>query len=72
MNNTETVKRIEDNPTLKQILKDSFGGVMYNLSNLEKYDTTILLEEWNSLTKSEQESKGGLINGAIKFITTKH
>ena len=64
-------KSIEENTTLKQILKDSFGGIMYDLSNKDKYDTTKLLEEWNSLSPSEQESKGGLINGAIDFIKNK-
>ena len=63
-----TIKKIENHPVLKQILEDSFGGVMYNVSNKNKYDTKELLCLWNSLSGAEKESFGGIITGAINFI----
>ena len=59
---------IKNHPTMVQILADSFGGVIYNVANRDKYDTTELLGLWNNLTASEQESAGGIISGAISFI----
>ena len=54
-----------------QILADSFGGVIYNVANRDKYDTTELLELWNALNSSERESAGGIIGGAIAFVQEK-
>lgn len=59
---------IANHPTMKQILQDSFGGVMYNVANRDKYDTTELLQLWNALTPAEQNTHDGLIQGAINFI----
>ena len=63
-----TIEQIQENQTYKQILRDSFGGVMYNVANRNKYDTTELLELWNSLTPSEKESAGGIMKGAFNFV----
>lgn len=63
--------KIRDNKIMQQILKDSFGGIMYDVANQNKYDTTELLEEWNKLTEGEKAGYNGLINGAINFITNK-
>ncbi len=62
------VDQIKTHPIMVQILADSFGGIMYNVANLEKYNTTQLLELWNNLTPSEQDASGGIISGAINFI----
>ena len=62
------VDEIKTHPTMVQILADSFGGIMYNVANLEKYNTKQLLELWNNLTPSEQDASGGIISGAINFI----
>jgi len=51
-----------------QVLKDAYGGVMYNVANRDKYDTAELLAIWDGLDASEQESAGGLITGAINFL----
>ena len=64
----DKIKTLLDDPTLQQIIKDSFGGVMYNVANRPKYDTTELMEKWNALNPSEQSSVGGVVNGAINFI----
>jgi len=62
------LKKITENEVYKQILKDSFGGVMYNVANRNKYDTKELLEIWDKLEPYEKESANGIIKGAINFI----
>ena len=59
---------IQELPVYKQILADSFGGVMYNVANREKYDTTELMEKWNALNPAIQEMAGGIMKGAIDFV----
>jgi len=63
---------IKNHPTMKQVLAESFGGVMYNVANQGKYDTIDLMEQWNRLTASEKESMNGIINGAINFLNEKY
>ncbi len=62
-----TLELIRNNDTYKQILADSFGGVMYNVANYGKYDTAEVLALWNSLSTSEQESADGIMRGAMNF-----
>ena len=64
------IEKLQQNPVLKEILKDSFGGIMYDVSNKDKYDTKELLKEWDELSPAERECTGGSIKGAIIFITT--
>lgn len=63
-----TIEKITSNEVYKQVLADSFGGVMYNVANQYKYDATELIELWDSATASEQESAGGIVKGAINFL----
>jgi hypothetical protein len=63
------IEQIHNNSVYKQILADSFGGIMYNVANRNKYDTTELLQLWGALTPSERDSVGGITKGAINFIT---
>lgn len=67
MNNK--LEELENNEVLKEILNDSMGGILYNVANRDKYDTKELLKLWESLSISEQNSVGGLIEGAIKFVS---
>jgi hypothetical protein len=62
------IDQIQELQSYKQILDDSFGGIMYNVANKSKYDTTKILELWNRLTPSEQEHADGIMKGAINFI----
>lgn len=64
----ESIKAIEANPVYKQILADSFGGIMYDVANRGKYDTTEIVELWEQLTPAERESVGGIMKGAFNFI----
>jgi CCR4-NOT transcriptional regulation complex NOT5 subunit len=62
------MQAIQNNEVYKQILKDSFGGIMYNVANRNKYDTAELLKLWDSLSAGEQSASGGIMSGAINFI----
>ena len=63
-----TLQYITDSPVYKQVLRDSFGGVMYNVANRSKYDSAELIRLWDSLTPAEQESAGGIVKGAMHFL----
>ena len=65
MNNIE---KIEQSPVYQQILKDSFGGIMYNVSNRDKYDATEIIKLWEGLTEGWQESAGGIMQGVFNFL----
>ena len=68
----DKIQVITENEAYKEILKDSFGGVMYNIANQNKYDTVKLLKLWEALTPSKKESTGGIMSGAINFIQWKN
>ena len=66
-----TQEKIQNSPLLKQVLKDSCGGCLYDVRNYNKYDGTEkdeLLALWNSLTAGEQDVMGGIIKGAMSFL----
>ena len=63
-----TIKNIENNEVYQQVLSDSFGGVMYDVSNLEKYPSSQILKWWDEMTPSQKESSGGVMKGAISFL----
>lgn len=72
MKYAETFKKIEEianHEVYKQILADSFGGVMYNVANRNKYNTEEIVKLWNSMTPAEKESAGGIMNGAFNFLS---
>ena len=63
-----TIQQIEQSPVYKQIMADSFGGIMYDVANRGKYDTAEIVELWEQLTPAERESAGGIMKGAFNFI----
>ena len=63
-----TIQQIEQSPVYKQILADSFGGIMYDVANRGKYDTAEIVELWEQLTPAEQDNVGGIMKGAFNFI----
>lgn len=67
----ETKLAIIDNEAYKQVLKDSFGGVMYNVANRDKYNSSEVLQLWNSLTPQAQDSFDGITKGAMHFLEGK-
>lgn len=70
MSTLEKLQKIKNLATYKQILSDSFGGVVYDVDNAKKYDTGELLRLWNNLQPYEQEQAGGIMQGAIRFVTS--
>jgi len=67
----ETIQLIKNHPTYKEILKDSFGGVMYNVANQGKYDEVGTLEIkalWQSLDEGQKDMAGGIMEGAMGFL----
>lgn len=63
-----TLEYIKQHPTYKQILADSFGGIMFNDANIGKYDTTELLEWWNTLTDAQLGVADGIVKGIFDYI----
>ena len=61
-------EKLKANPIMQAILADSFGGVMYNVANRDKYNSDELLKVWNRLSESEKSSCDGIVTGAIHFI----
>jgi hypothetical protein len=64
-------QKMQDHPVYKQVMADSFNGVMYNVANRGKYDSEELLKIWDSATDGERESVNGIIKGAINFLKGK-
>lgn len=63
-----TINDIKEHSVIKQVLADSFGGIMYNVANRGKYDTCEILALWDGLSACEQGAAGGIIKGAINFL----
>lgn len=64
----DTITQLKNHPVLAEILADSFGGIMYNKANEDKYDATELIALWDQLDGGEKDSLGGLIGGALRFV----
>tara|TARA_B110000240_G_C13275225_1_gene357635 strand:- start:4 stop:207 length:204 start_codon:yes stop_codon:yes gene_type:complete len=65
-----TIQTIQNNTIYKQILSDSFGGVMYDVSNRTKYESKELLKLWDSLPGNIKESSGGIMKGVFNFLNS--
>jgi hypothetical protein len=61
-------EQIQNNQTYKKVLKDSFGGVMYNIANRDKYNSKVILSIWGTMTDGEKSATGGIMNGAMHFL----
>lgn len=64
----ETINAIKANEVYRQVLKDSLGGILYNVANYGKYDSAEVLALWNSLTPGQQSAADGIMTGAINFL----
>jgi len=65
------IKEIEAHPVYLDVLCDSSGGLMYDVADRDKYDTTEILALWASMEAYEQEDAGGIMKGAFDFLTEK-
>lgn len=59
---------ITNHPVYKQILSDSFGGIMYDVSNKEKYDSAELVKMWENLPETNRDAAGGIVKGVFDFL----
>ena len=69
MNDTYIIiEQIESNPFYKEILADSFGGVMYDVANRDKYDEgkQALIALYEPIKDSG--AVDGIMKGAMNFI----
>lgn len=65
----DTINEIKNSEVYEQIMRDSFGGIMYDVANHDKYDDSNIIALWNSLTEQERNAQDGIIKGAMHFIT---
>lgn len=61
-------QQIENHPVYKKVISDSFGGVMYDIANRDKYDSAEILGLWDRMTDSQKDACGGIMKGAISFL----
>jgi len=64
------MKEILENKVYQQILKDTFGGVLYQEGTQNKYDSKELLSLWNKLSLAEKEFAGGIMKGVFNFLNS--
>lgn len=64
---SENLDNLKNDPTLKKILDDSYGGVCY-MKKPSDYDSTELMKKWDLLTPTEKDCCDGCVTGAINFI----
>jgi len=62
----ELEARIKENEVYKQIIKDSHGGVMYNVADADKYDAREILALWDMV--KHKDAMSGIIKGAMSFL----
>ena len=63
-----TIETIKASPVYKQIMADSFGGIMYDVANGGKYESSAIEALWYGMTPGERESADGIIRGAFNFL----
>lgn len=62
------MQEIQNHPVYQEVLKDSFGGIIYNIANRDKYDSEEIIKMWDALTPPEQSAAGGIMKGAFNFL----
>lgn len=71
MNINEKIELIKNHPVMEEVLKDSFWGILYNVANLWKYNSSEILSIYGELSNSEKESLDWITKGAIHFLQEK-
>jgi len=59
------MKTFTENPVYKQVLADSFGGIMYDVANKGKYDGAELAAEMEAYGV---ERLDGIAKGVYEFV----
>lgn len=63
-----TLQEVTENEVYKQVLADSFGGIMYDVDNQGKYNASEVLALWDALSPADKEVADGITKGAIDFL----
>ena len=63
-----TIATIKAHPVYQEIVKEAFGGVMYNVANRNKYDDKEIKALWLSLPEANRDAQDGIIKGAFNFL----
>lgn len=63
-----TIETIQAKPVYQQILKDSYGGIMYDMDNRDKYDAREIIDMWTSMPAFQRETAGGIMAGVFSFL----
>lgn len=66
----ENLQKIKNNEVYKQILKDSFGGIMYTEGTQSNYNSKEILNLWNGAPESQKEASGGIMKGVFNFLNS--
>lgn len=64
----KSLLQIENSPVYQQVLKDSFGGIMYNVDNRDKYDAEEILSIWEAMSDGERNSADGITKGVMNYL----
>lgn len=64
----EKIEAIKGNDVYLQVLKDSFGGIMYDVANEWKYNTEEIQKIVLSMETAEKNSMDGIMKGALNFL----
>lgn len=64
----EIIETIKASPVYQQVMADSYGGILYNVANRDKYEADAILALWANLSPAEREGAGGIIKGAFNFL----
>lgn len=63
-----TIQIIQNHPVYQKVLKDSFGGVMYDVSKQHAYDSKDIIALWDQLTDAQRDRASGIMKGAMDFL----
>lgn len=66
MTDIELVSKIKESEVYKQLMKDSFNGVMYQQANADKYESSSIIKLWKQVR--HKDSQDGIIKGAMSFL----
>ena len=66
----KAIELIKESEVYKQVIKDAFGGVMYNIANRDKYDDLEIIALWETMPEGEKAGADGIIKGAMGFLTS--
>jgi len=64
----DNIEKILNDPVYQQIIKDSFGGVMYDVDDQDKYNATEIIALWDEMSPADKETAGGIMKGVFNFL----